>query len=175
MFSKWAYVLIGDNNSGKTSFQRGLVNVLCANRYKRLRRNTVKDIVHPRAPKRLMTLFTCNRSFQEKREEYKSVGRYFRLYFKEADICILSSHAHGNSKKDVIEMIAELQQRCYNVAGVFWSNSFTSDAQKIALLPWQERMRIDNPLQKEPERVPRQLSHISREFAELLLVRAGSQ
>src|ERR1039458_4265016 len=36
MFSYWAYVLIGNDKTGKTSFQRNLVSHLCGKRYTRL-------------------------------------------------------------------------------------------------------------------------------------------
>src|SRR6185437_5074456 len=144
MFSHWAYILIGNNNTGKTTFQKYLLWHLCGQRYARLRRNLIQPISHPQAPKNLATIFTCNRSFQEKRGEYKSIDYYFGHFFKEADICILSSHAHG-SAKEVAEMIQALKRRCYNVAGVFWSNAFDHDAKTIALLPWNEVLWFENP------------------------------
>ena len=42
MLSYWAYILIGDNDTGKTGFQKYLVSELCGRRYKRLRRNLVR-------------------------------------------------------------------------------------------------------------------------------------
>jgi hypothetical protein len=33
MFSYWAYILIGNNETGKTSFQRYLVSDLCNKQY----------------------------------------------------------------------------------------------------------------------------------------------
>ncbi len=52
MFSRWAYVLIGNNNTGKTSFQRHLLAALCDVHYKRLETNIVINISHPRAPRK---------------------------------------------------------------------------------------------------------------------------
>ena len=39
MLSHWAYLLVGENNTGKTTFQRKLVNTLCQKNYKNLRYN----------------------------------------------------------------------------------------------------------------------------------------
>jgi hypothetical protein len=175
MFSHWAYILIGNNNTGKTSFQRNLVAYLCGLEYERLPRNVVYDVVHPRAPKGFSTMFTCNRSYQEKMDEYKSVENYFREFFKEADICMLSSHTDNNAIQHVEEMIRQLKRRCYNVAGIFWSNDYGKEAQDIALLPWNEVLWIDNPFLNGADAVDEQLDRISRHFSEMLIARAYAQ
>lgn len=175
MFSNWAYILIGDNNTGKTSFQRYLVEVLCQESYSRLPRNVVKDIVHPRAPKKLKTLFTANRSYQEKQSEYLNPKNYINNFFKDADICILSSHSHGTSIQDVQVMFDELKLRAYNVAGVFWSNDYGIDAQRISALPWQERLWIENPHRENEVSISNQIKSQAYEFAEMLIARAHAQ
>lgn len=175
MFSSWAYILVGDNNTGKTSFQRFLVEALCDERYDRLPRNIVKNINHPRAPKKLKTLFTINRSYQEKMDEYGSVENYFASFFQDADICILSSHSHPPSIQHTQEMMAELASRGYNVAGVFWSNNFGADAKQISTLPWQERLWIENPHLDEAEAIATQIKKQAYEFAEILVARAYAQ
>ena len=43
MLSKWAYVIIGNNDTGKAGFQRFLVSELCNRQYERLPRNLLKD------------------------------------------------------------------------------------------------------------------------------------
>jgi len=175
VFSYWAYILIGNNNTGKTSFQRKLVSHLCGQPYTRLPRNVVLPITYPQAPRSLATIFTCNRSFQETRSEYKSVAYYFKHFFKEADICILLSHANGTSAEEIAEMIVKLKRRCYNVAGVFWSNAFDADAKGITNLPWNENLWIDNPILNRAEEIPEQLDQIAKHFSELLIARARTQ
>lgn len=172
MFSNWAFILVGDNNTGKTSFQRYLVESLCGERYNRLPRNIVKEINHPRAPKKLKTLFTANRSYQEKITEYESVENYFNSFFKDADICILSSHSNPPSLEHIEQIMYELAARAYNVAGVFWSNDFGADAKRISALPWQERLWIENPLLENSEEIPEQIKRQAYEFAEILAARA---
>jgi hypothetical protein len=175
MFSSWAYILIGDNNTGKTSFQRFLVESLCLESYTRLPGNVVNDIVHPRAPKKLKTLFTANRSYQEKQREYLSPKNYIKSFFQDADICILSSHSHGSSIQDVQIMHDELKLRAYNVAAVFWSNDYGADAQRISALPWQERLWIDNPRLENENSISHQIRQQAYEFAEMLVARAYTQ
>ena len=175
MFSYWAYILIGNNNTGKTTFQRNLVSNLCGQAYTRLPRNVLLNITHPQAPRSLATIFTSNRSFQEKRSEYKSVAYYFKHFFKEADICILSSHANGASADQIAEMVVKLKHRCYNVAGVFWSNAFDADAKEITNLPWNEILWIENPILNGAEQIAGQLDQIAKHFSELLIARARTQ
>ncbi len=176
MFSNWAYILIGDNDTGKTSFQRYLVEFLCGQTYTRLPRNVVKQITHPRAPKRLETLFTANRSYQEKLGEYKSVQNYLKKFFEDADICILSSHSHGSSIDDVREMFTGLTSSGYNVAGVFWSNAFGDSSKAISRdIPWQERLWIENPVTDKPDKALLQIRSQASEFTELLIQRSRLQ
>lgn len=174
MLSRWAYILVGDNNSGKTSLQRGLQANLCGVPYKRLPSDLRSPVTHPRAIRRFRSLFTCNRSFQEKRRVYKTVDRYFTRCFQDADVCILSSHSHGNCIDDVRAMQDNLRRRCYNVAGVFWSNAFDSKTEMIASsLQWNEVLWIDNPLLEDQASIDAQLQRIASEFGDLLIARAA--
>jgi hypothetical protein len=175
VFSHWAYILVGENNTGKTSFQRYLVSHLCGKRYDRLPRNIVKHIQHPGALKAFATIFSCNRSFQEKRSEYRSIAYYFKHFFKDADVCVLSSHTHGKSAEEIAEMIQMLKRRCYNVAGVFWSNSFDDEAREITLLPWNEILWIENLTIRGSSEISAQLDTIAKHFSELLIARANVQ
>lgn len=176
MFSSWAYILIGDNNTGKTSFQRYLVEALCGVKYNRLPRNVVKTVTHPRAPKKLQTLLTANRSYQEKLKEYKSVENYLSAFVKDADILVLSSHSHGTALTEVQAMHRQLTLRAYNVAGVFWSNDFGTNASQISSdVPWQERMWIENPSLANEASIQKQIRAQAFEFAEILVERARFQ
>jgi hypothetical protein len=172
MFSHWTYLLIGRNQTGKTSFQRRLAYHLCGVQYERLPSNVLNNVTNSRSPQGLRTIFTSNRSYQEKSSEYKSVANYFRKFFKDADVCILSSH---NRRRDASQMIRQLRQRCYNVAGVFWSNGFDDEAQSIALLPWDEKLWIDNPVLRGEEAIERQLDRIAKEFSEFIIARSQAQ
>ena len=175
MFSHWAYILVGHNNTGKTSFQRDLLWHLCGRRYARLRLNVVTAVEHPRAPKGFLSIFTCNRSFQEKRSEYKSVEYYFKHFFKDADVCILSSHSNRNAATEISSVIRILKRRCYNVAGVFWSNAFDRETKDIAMLPWNEIMFVENPIRRHTTEINEQLDTIAKHFSELLIARANVQ
>ncbi len=173
MFSYWAYILVGANDTGKTHFQRSLVRHLCDVRYDRLPINVVNEVKHRRAPMAFKTLFTMNRSYQEKLSLYKSVQRFFTRneFFKEADVCILSSHL---SEDDLSEMITHLKRRCYNVAGVFWSNSYGRRTEEITLLPWDERLWVENPPRRESQ-VEAQLDRLAEHFSQFLIARAQTQ
>lgn len=172
MFSHWAYILIGDNDTGKTSFQRYIISKLCNIDYQKLPANKVRNLVHPHATKSLNTIFTCNRSFQENLSEYKNVQYYFKNFFEDADICILSSHASGNCIEQIQQMIEQLSMRCYNIAAVFWSNCYNEKVQTISRLTWQERLWIDNPERKKQEDIDAQLKRIADEFSEMLINRS---
>jgi len=174
MFSRWAYILIGNNNTGKTAFQKHLLWYLCGQRYDRLPRNIINNITHPRAPRALATIFTCNRSFQENLNEYRSVELYFQQFFRDADICILSSHVRAAALQ-IGEMVQNLKRRYYNVAGVFWSNAADEETREIALLPWNETLWIDNPILTDQMQINLQLEQIARHFTDFLIGRSQVQ
>ncbi|MBG0810335.1 hypothetical protein IY145_13225 [Methylosinus sp. H3A] len=172
MLSYWAYILIGNNDTGKTSFQKHLVSDLCNLQYQRLPRNFLTDITHPRMPRGVATLSTMNRSYQEKIVDYGDVASFFQSHFKEADICILSSHAHTPSIDHVRDMIRELRRRAYNVAAVFFSNGYNNEAAEISLLDWDERLWLDNPPLEQEAAIQSQIARLANEFAHLLIARA---
>ena len=174
MLTYWAYILIGNNDTGKTDFQKYLVSDLCAQQYKRLPRNLVSDITYPRMPRGVATLSTMNRSYQEI-AEYGDVANFFREYFKVADICILSSHANKPAIDHLREMIRELRLRAYNVAAVFFSNAYSEDAAEISLLDWDERLLMDNPEAELDAVIQSQIKQLAKEFAQLLVTRAAQQ
>jgi hypothetical protein len=100
---KWVYILIGNNNSGKTTFQKEVVKNLTGEAYDRLTCNISPAINTAIAKSMYKDIFVMNRSFQEKLDEYKNVRTYFKKYFEEKDICILSSHlaTGGHSGNDL--------------------------------------------------------------------------
>jgi hypothetical protein len=172
VISYWSFVLIGNNGTGKTSFQKRLVSELCDKPYQRLPRNCLSDITHPRMPRGVETISTMNRSYQEKMDEYGDVPNFFSRFFREASICVLSSHTHGAAINHLRDMIVELRLRSYNVAAVFFSNGYDNDAEQISLLDWDERLWIDNPPQRSEGRFQTQIARLAGEFSELLIARA---
>jgi hypothetical protein len=124
MFSYWAYVLVGENDTGKTTFQRHLVHYINGRLYENLPSNRAKTIRSNRFPRAFGKLFIAGRSYEELGRKYKTLEDYFERAFKQVEICFLSTH----SERDIAgEMIRHLRRRGYNVGGVFWSNSWRQD------------------------------------------------
>ena len=132
------------------------------------------EITHPRMPRGVATLSTMNRSYQEI-ADYGDVANFFREYFKEAEICILSSHAHNPAIDHLRDMTRELRRRAYNVAAVFFSNGYNEDAVEISLLDWDERLWLDNPPADSDAEIQTQIQRLAKEFAQLLIARAAQQ
>lgn len=172
MLSYWAYILIGENNTGKTNFQKNVVFDLCGKKYKRMSRNLLSEITNPQMPRGVGTLFTMNRSYQEGISKYKSVSGFFNDYFQEADICILSSHSNGQAIDHIREMMFELKCRAYNVAAVFLSNGWNADAAHISSLDWNERLWLNNKETKGEFAIQNQIEGLSSEFSRVLISRA---
>ncbi|MGG5509406.1 hypothetical protein ACPDHN_05590 [Myroides odoratimimus] len=153
MIKRTAYILIGDNNTGKTTFQKMLIKHLTGKSYTTLPTDLIHTIIHPESPRKLETLFTMNRSIQEKmtEEHYTSVSEYFEKKFKDADICIMSSHAGGKSITEIEEMINILQEKYYNVEAVFFTNSIDPSTSEISKLKWNSRNMIQNDYNEDWE------------------------
>ncbi|MHB1608952.1 MAG: hypothetical protein ACYCXX_10045 [Acidiferrobacter thiooxydans] len=113
-----------------------------------------------------------NRSYQEKIDEYGDVASFFQRSFKDADICILSSHAHKPATDHVRKMIRELKLRAYNVAAVFLSNGYDDDAAEISLRNWDERLWLENPPAESEVVIESQIAKLADEFTQLLIARA---
>src|ERR1035441_879580 len=91
--ARWIFVLIGNNNSGKTTFQKHLVWLLAdVDRYDKLHCNLTFPIKHPHLIRKIETISIGNRSIQEKLDAYISVDEYFQKHFEPADICFVSTH-----------------------------------------------------------------------------------
>lgn len=117
MLSRWTYILIGNNETGKTWFQKELIKILCEkDKSARLDTNQSFEITNDYAIRKIKTIFVMNRSFHEK--DYESIDKFFEKYFRQEDICILSSHL---VKKDIEDMIRKCHENFYNVCGIFWA------------------------------------------------------
>lgn len=175
MLSYWAYVLIGNNNTGKTTFQRFLQSQLCDIHYQKLPRNLLSNVSQPRMPLGVETLWTMNRSYQEMSGDYGNVANFFKKGFKDADICILSSHANRGNINHVQEMIHQLRLRAYNVAAVFMSNGYNQHAEQMSLLDWDERLWLENPATRSENQIERRIGRLASEFTQFLIARAAIQ
>lgn len=169
MFSYWAFILVGNDKTGKTTFQRKVVKYLCDKDIKHLNKNFPHKIKRTNFPSTLYYLFTMNRSFQEVKS-YESVPNYFKSYFKEADICILSSHPKID---DIEEMISQLHKRYYNICGIFWSNSKNNQTAQISSsLNWDERIWFANPITRIKNKQNKQIENLALNFTDFLLKRS---
>lgn len=175
MLSRWIYILIGNDRTGKTTFQKKLIYHLCRYQYQRLDRNLIFDINHGYAPKKFKKLFIMSRSYHENKDEYKSIERYFNDFFTEGDICILSMHAQRHYLEDIKQSIKEGKKRYYNIGGVFFTNATSEITKEIALLDWDERFLLDNPTTDNPEKQIEQINGLAWEFAEMVIRRACQQ
>ncbi len=176
MTSYWTYILIGNDRTGKTSFQRHLIEYLCGTPYDRLHCNKVNAINRQGGNRDLESLFTCNRSLQEKMTEYGSITNYFATVFKANDTCILSSHASQPAEEEIREIIHHLKREFYNVAGVFFSNAVTEHTRSIAAnCPWTEILWIPNDPLEDEEKIQLQLKRLAEDFGNLILKRSFLQ
>ena len=166
------FILIGDNNTGKTTVQKLLIDKLCGYRYARLPVNLQGPINHTDIKRKYRTISFGNRSYQEKKPLYKTVDNYFKNHFKDADIAFISSHL---VPADIEEMIRNGQQRFFNVTGIFFSNSIDHNRtvnEQIAALAWHERLLIENDWIKA-DRIGRQLNAITDQLLTVLISRTS--
>lgn len=177
LISRWMFVLVGQNDSGKTSFQRHLIDYLCNKVYARLPRDEVFQVCHPRAPRNFATLACANRSYQEKRGENGSIENYILNVVPEADATIVASHAGISDILDVKQILRYGRRRGYNMAAVFFENALSDTTKDISELDWQERILLRNPLIPESatsdEKIQKQLNLAAVQFGDMLIARTA--
>lgn len=173
MISKKAYILVGDDLTGKTNFQKRVIWHLCdVNRTVRLLRNKVFAVSHRDAPRKFQTLFAMNRSFQEKLSDYISMENYFANFFKDANVCIMSSHSHGDCIDDIRSMKEHLEARYYDVSSVYFSNHLNAATSAISRLNWSQRIVLNNP--HSPENWEDQINDAAQIFTRHLIKAADA-
>ena len=167
--TKWAYILIGDNNTGKTIFQKEIIENITNSAYERLDCNQFFEISIIIGNGNAQNISFMNRSFQEKQSEYRSLADFFNSNFRNADIAILASHL---CKQEISEMIFELKKRFFNVGGVFFENSITKSCNEnsdIALLDWNQKYLIKNPKTDDEKEFKIMLKKSALEFTNQIL------
>ncbi len=179
LLSRPLFVLIGPNNSGKTGFQRYLIEYLCDAKFTRLPRDKVFGVRHPLAPRNFSTLACANRSYQEKRRENGTVQHYLSQVVPRADVTIISSHCGTSSDFQELQQILHHGRRHYfNVAAVFFENALSSMAADVAELDWNERLIIPNPMlggsADREAKIRQQLESGAHQFGDLLINRTAS-
>lgn len=173
---KWIFVLIGNDKTGKTTFQKHLVKMLSGEcRDARLDCNLFLQINHPNFIRKIETLSVGNRSIQERiPDAYLSIDDYFDNHFKDADLCIIATHI---SEKDVVDILANCHKRFYNVCGVFFTNSISQDRAgnaEISKLNWDERWQVINPHTEIESEQTSQLKNAAASFVQILIDRVQS-
>lgn len=166
---KWVFILLGDNDTGKTTFQKYVIEILCGYVYKKLPSNKKYEIYF-RGFRNLEDIFIMGRSFQEKYND-KYINDFFLNDFIVCDICILSSHVNdeGSNCKDIIKtMIDKCHEKYYNVSGVFFSNAQYDD-DSISLLEWDLRINFQNKRKRKLTDINFQIKGMAQEFVTMLL------
>jgi hypothetical protein len=146
---KQSFVLIGNNNNGKSELQRCIVDILTGNPCQRLNVNTEYDVAAWNgAHSEHIHVRFMSRSFQEIAGNYANgtIEEYFNNTARDCNVWILSSHL---DVAVIQTMIEELHKRFFNVSGVFFQNSVErnpADNQQISQLCWDQRIFLDNPV-----------------------------
>ncbi|MCX6141834.1 MAG: hypothetical protein NTZ35_01305 [Ignavibacteriales bacterium] len=171
--SKWLFVFVGNNETGKTTLQKKIVKLLSDdNRDIRLDCNLVFHITHPYLIRKLSTFSIGNRSYQEKVADYHSVREYFDNHMPEADFYTFSTHL---VLADVEQIITHAHAHFLNVCGIFLRNSIEDNPVEnaaIAQLPWDEKLYADNPKTDIRDTQDEQLQRIAETLVQMLIHRA---
>lgn len=175
---KWAFVLIGNDRTGKTTFQKHVVNIFTdQQRHQRLDCDLIFKISHPEISIKINSLMIGNRSIQERiPKAFLSIQEYFEKHFKDADICIISSHLSMANLKEIID---SCHKKFYNIGAVFFSNSIgnsnTSELNRDAsLLQWDRRFLVTNPLQEDQKVIDEQIRLAAESFSEMIIKRSST-
>jgi hypothetical protein len=174
--SKFLFILIGDDMTGKTTLQKLLIDKICLlGIYDKLKCNLGFEITHPEIKRKYQRISFANRSYQEKKKDYGTVEEYFNNHFNPQDISFISSHL---VESDIKEMILQGHYKFYNVFGVFFTNSIDSNLSSNALissLNWDERLIVNNPIisNDDQEQIKNQLDIVAQSIVEFIINRTS--
>ncbi len=120
--SKWLFILLGNNATGKTTIQKVLVELLAGAQYQRLPSNNVYYITHDLLMRKFRRMFVAGRSYQELKApkgDYTTVEEYFRKLDSsgvDVDVAFMASHL---DPADIEMMVEQAHRRFWNVCGIF--------------------------------------------------------
>lgn len=166
---KWVFILLGDNDTGKTTFQKLLIEILFRHWYLKLPSNQSYPIKNS-SFRNLETIFIMGRSFQEKYND-SEIDNFFANDFEKSDICILSSHMNDvkrNCNGIITRMINKSHEKKYNVCAVFFSNAKYGN-KGVFQLPWDKRINLINRRKTTKEEIKIELKGLAEEFSGMLL------
>ncbi|MPT35561.1 MAG: hypothetical protein E2604_10865 [Flavobacterium sp.] len=168
---KLLFVLIGNDKTGKTTFQKRLIEKLHGITYESLKCNKAYNVKEDLLDSPFKISY-ANRSYQEKSGDYGgTVDKYFSdNHFNPTDVAVISSHLN---KQDVEDILRNGKERFYNVIGVFFTNSITTNLSmnaQISALNWDERLVVENP-HASGALIDKQLNENADSFADLLIKR----
>jgi len=166
---KYLFVLIGNDKTGKTTFQKKLIENLHGLTYDRLDRNNSFLLKSDNAEPDDVRISYISRSYQESAEEYGTIENYFNNFFNQQDVAVVSSHLNVKQIESIIE---HGKRKFYNVVAVFFTNSIMQSPAvnaDISALNWDERLIVDNPFVNGNELIDKQLAAAAKSFAKHLI------
>jgi len=170
--SKWLFVFIGNDLTGKTTLQKKIIKLLSDdNQDIRLNCNRIFQVTHPYLIRKISTFSIGNRSYQEKTDDYQTVAGYFENHLRQADFNTFSSHL---IRADVEQIILHAHRKYFNVCGIFFSNSIEANPNEnaeISQFSWDERLVANNPSTNDPDTQDMQLQSIAETFVQMLIHR----
>lgn len=169
---KLLFVLIGNDKTGKTTFQKRLIEKLHGITYTKLECNNAYSVKPDLLDDKELRISYANRSYQEKANDYGgTVDNYFAdNHFNPTDIAVISSHLN---RQDVEDILRNGKERFYNVIGVFFTNSIAINPglnAQISALNWDERLVVENP-HASGSVIDKQIDENADSFADLLIKR----
>jgi hypothetical protein len=174
--SRWLFIFVGSNATGKTTIQKILVEFIAAQSYQRLPSNTAYPIIHRYFIRKFRRLFVAGRSYQEllNQGQYTLVRKYFDLIDAagpDVDLAFAATHPDATVAS---QMISEAHKRFWNVSGVFLSNAVELQpavCADIGALDWDERWMIENPRSDDEEVQSRQMLSAAETILQMLIER----
>jgi len=174
--SRWLFIFVGSNATGKTTIQKLLVELIAGQSYQRLPSNTAYPIIHPYFIRKFRRLFVAGRSYQEllNQGQYTSVREYFDLVEAAGPDVDLAFAATHPDTAIASQMISEAHRRFWNVCGIFLSNAVELQpaiCADISALDWDERWIIENPRSDDEEVQSRQMGSAAETILPMLIER----
>jgi hypothetical protein len=176
--SRWLYIFLGNNSTGKTTIQKALVELIAGVQYQCLPSNNAYSITHDYLIRKFRKVFVAGRSYQELKAptgDYTTVEEYFRKLDSagaDVDLAFMASHL---DPADIEMMVEQAHRRFWNVCGIFLGNSIAwqtaTNVDISARLWWDERWLAENAPTEDEQMQADQLRRVAATILQMLIER----
>ena len=117
---KKVYILLGDDKSGKTTFQKYLIEELLGIKYSRMQSDLVLDVRHTKC--KYPYIYFIGRSIQERNKVHENIEKHVNQVMQCEDTCFFLS-SHIVVYDDIRKLVSAIKAWTDNITFIYLINN----------------------------------------------------